>query len=144
MGGGRRWSSVGSGFQQREKGEEGKIRIGMGSQRGGWVLGEGGESRGVREINKCGGQVWLCVGGVGGGTSGQVWGTSVGVCGGGGESKEREEEEAVGLGGGFQTWKGGGGGGGVGDKCGGQVGWGVQPVWKERTLNRGVWNSGDV
>ena len=29
---------------KREKREEGKMRIGMGSQRGGWVLGEGGSA----------------------------------------------------------------------------------------------------
>ena len=52
------------------------MRIGMASQRGGWVLGEGGESRGGRQINKCGGQVWVCVGGW---VGGQVWVCEVGV-----------------------------------------------------------------
>ena len=33
--------------KKREKGEEGKMRIGMDSQRGGWVLGEGERVGGV-------------------------------------------------------------------------------------------------
>ena len=61
---------------KREKGEEGKMRIGMGSQRGGWVLGEGERVGGVGKLTNVGDKC-VCVGG-GGGLGGQVWGDKCG------------------------------------------------------------------
>ena len=137
MGGGRRWSSVGSRLPAKERREK-RGRIGMGSQRGGWVLGEGERVGGVGKLtnvgDKCGCVCVCVVGGGGGGGGGGVGGTSVGgqvwVCLVRVAWKERRRRQ---LEGGFKPGREGGRGGQV---WGTSVG-GVQSAWKERTWNGG-------